>query len=119
MGNVALSLHNFGSQVNKWSLEKKLLIWRTLAMFACLIGTAVYIRPLEPYLEVPFFGILVPTFITGYILVHSSDILLLMMKKEYIFLVRNVLRLNWRDWESSLWRLPAPEVDLLDNRQCG
>ncbi|CAD1472459.1 unnamed protein product, partial [Heterotrigona itama] len=53
---------------------------------ACIIGTVVYMRPLEPYIEAPIFGILVPTFITGYMLIHSSDILLLAMRKDYMFL---------------------------------
>ncbi|OAD53147.1 hypothetical protein WN48_10777 [Eufriesea mexicana] len=56
---------------------------------ACIVGTAVYMRPLEPYLEAPVFGVLVPTFITGYILVHSSDIMLLVMKMDYVYLVIN------------------------------
>ncbi|KAK1130092.1 hypothetical protein K0M31_019776 [Melipona bicolor] len=85
MGNLPIQIHNF-RLVNAWTVEKKLLIWRTVALSACIVGTVVYMRPLEPYIEAPIFGILVPTFITGYMLIHSSDILLLTIRKDYMFL---------------------------------
>ncbi|CAK9816974.1 hypothetical protein ANTQUA_LOCUS9186 [Anthophora quadrimaculata] len=84
MGNIPTPFQGF--RVTTWTIEKKLLIWKTISMSACIIGTAVYLRPLEPYLEIPAFGILVPTFIIGYIFINSSDILLLYMQKDYIFL---------------------------------
>ncbi|CAK9834085.1 hypothetical protein ANTRET_LOCUS10668 [Anthophora retusa] len=111
MGNIPAAFQGF--RLTTWSIEKKLLIWRTISMSACIIGTAVYLRPLEPYLEIPAFGILVPTFIIGYIFINSSDILLLYMKKDYIFLVRNMLYCNWRDWKPDLWQLPVLQVGRL------
>lgn len=58
-----------------------------LLQLCCIAGTAIYLRPLEPYLDAPIFGILVPTFISGYIIVHSIEIFILIMNKEYVFLV--------------------------------
>ncbi|XP_043521703.1 uncharacterized protein LOC122534797 [Frieseomelitta varia] len=110
MGNLPIQINNF-RLINAWTLEKKLLIWRTIALSACIIGTVVYMRPLEPYIEAPIFGVLVPTFITGYVLIHSSDILLLTMRKDYVFLVRSMVRCNWSSWKSDVRHLPILQVD--------
>ncbi|XP_076390910.1 smooth septate junction protein snakeskin isoform X2 [Megachile rotundata] len=84
MGNIPIPFTHL--RINSWTTEKKLLIWKTVSMAACIIGSVIYLQPLEPYFEMPFFGILVPTFITGYIVIHSSDIYFLVMGEEYIFL---------------------------------
>lgn len=59
----------------------------TILQAACVIGTVIYYSPLDPYFEVPCFGILVPTFIIGYLIIVSSDILVLFTYEDYIFLV--------------------------------
>nr|XP_034180687.1 uncharacterized protein LOC117604568 isoform X1 [Osmia lignaria] len=84
MGNIPIPFNN--SRLNSWAIDKKLLIWKTVSMSACIIGSVIYLGPLEPYIEVPIFGILVPTFMIGYIIIHSSDIFLLIMGEDYVFL---------------------------------